>query len=640
MAFRNTGLVSVKKFDDDIRELDLGYNNIVTLEPDLKDRILNEVKSLFPKALTKLIVCRNRLTELDVSMCSHLVYLDCSYNDLESFPLIGKYNDTLVHLNCSHNRISNRFFGDFVYPDTLSYLNVSFNKLDRIVLGEKSMLKILLCTNLNLTELIIPAKAWRVECDYNKLKILIIRFSKLLVLKCSHNRLTEIYANPELKELHCADNWITKLINIEMLMVLDASHNRLSEVATNASKINLRGNLFSTIPYIGIDVVELDLSENGLVKMDTSPYPHLEILWCSDNRISRIISNAKVIDVHGNRLGSRFKLNYSKVAGERMFGIDLDDGEASDDDDYFGALDTIEGTGGRCILPQVKILNISSNGLIELRIPDTLEHLDCSQNELVAVSFKTQPLYKAVQSKSKYQIPHVSNSCPESLHQLEAEEARHPLGRAGALVQQDFAAAAHNQQRRLDAHRVRRAQFDGELRLGAGLPRLADRRQRTPRAPRIPGQANRGAQLHERLVERARARRAEPALRHPAESRAGARRGDIGGIVLHPRHHSQHVAIHHRVRQSEGHAGDGRGGVVSHSRKRADGVVLAREPSRRHHRLRRPLHVARPLSSIPGRSTGPADRFRAPRPGLPRWETAAGISGSTEWRSARGSVAA
>ena len=67
------------------------------------------------------------------------------------------------------------------------------------------------------------------------------------------------------------------------------------------------------------------------------------------------------------------------------------------------------------------------------------------------------------------------------------------------------------------------------------------------------------------------------------EAFAGARRSDVGGGVGHPRHHPEDVAIHRRVGQLEGDAGDGGCGIVADPRQRADGRIVARETARGHH---------------------------------------------------------
>src|ERR1035438_3076326 len=70
--------------------------------------------------------------------------------------------------------------------------------------------------------------------------------------------------------------------------------------------------------------------------------------------------------------------------------------------------------------------------------------------------------------------------------------------------------------------------------------------------------------------------------------------GNVMRVVarLQARHHAHHIAIHHRTRQAESDARDGRGGVIAHACERADGLIFARKPVRVRYLLGRAPQVA------------------------------------------------
>src|SRR5262249_7326143 len=156
-------------------------------------------------------------------------------------------------------------------------------------------------------------------------------------------------------------------------------------------------------------------------------------------------------------------------------------------------------------------------------------------------------------------------------------ESRHPAGAGIALTQENPTVLADHEQRAIETNRFEFAKLDRQLSNCSRNMRTARRPDRAEQTERIAGQADRGAELHEGLVEVTGLAWLEPLLCDGAEAFPSARAADIGRIVLHARDHTQHIAIEHGARNRKGDAGNGSGGVIADSGKSADRVVVLGE---------------------------------------------------------------
>ena len=165
----------------------------------------------------------NQLTNLDVSSCTSLTYLNCNYDGITNLTLTGA--SALTFLNCSNNLFSSidvstntALQGLFCYGTQISALDISAN----------TALIILQCHGNQLTSLDVStntALSWLV-CANNQLTSLnLTGASALSELQCENNQLASINlsSNTSLHALVCNDNYLLNL-DVSLNPVLDYFH--------------------------------------------------------------------------------------------------------------------------------------------------------------------------------------------------------------------------------------------------------------------------------------------------------------------------------------------------------------------------------------------------------------------------------
>ena len=162
--------------------------------------------------------------------------------------------------------------------------------------------------------------------------------------------------------------------------------------------------------------------------------------------------------------------------------------------------------------------------------------------------------------------------------------------------------------------------------------------QRASGAGRLARRADRGPQLHDRLVPVARAS-------HPGARRPGCRRARRSATPARaarkPREHPADVAVHHRQRRAVGNGEDGARGVETDAGHGQCGLQRPRErPAWRSTTCRAPGAGCGRDGSSRGLTTGPARPPPSRRPGPEGWERARGTPRSRGRRSSPWSAAA
>lgn len=114
-------------------------------------------------------------------------------------------------------------------------------------------------------------------------------------------------------------------------------------------------------------------------------------------------------------------------------------------------------------------------------------------------------------------------------------------------------------------------------------------------ARRARGRADRGPQLHERLVERAGPLRRDAGEQACAHGAAHGRVEHVGIVVRQARHHAQHVPVHGRHGDAKADRRDRAGGILPHAGQREERRIVGGERSVKafHHLPRRALEVSR-----------------------------------------------
>ena len=159
---------------------------------------------------------RNLIGKLDVSNCTELVELDCSYNQL-------------TELDISNNT-------------AMWYLDCGYNQLTELDVSNNTALVHLYCGDNQLTELDISNNTamWYLDCGYNQLTELDVSNNTALVyLNCGYNQLTEldISNNTALEHLVCDNNQLTELdiSNNTAMWILSCRNNQLTSLNLESS---------------------------------------------------------------------------------------------------------------------------------------------------------------------------------------------------------------------------------------------------------------------------------------------------------------------------------------------------------------------------------------------------------------------
>ena len=109
---------------------------------------------------------RNLIGKLDVSNCTELVELDCSYNQLTELDISN--NTAMWYLDCGDNQLTEL---DVSNNTALVYLNCGYNQLTELDISNNTALEHLRCDNNQLTELDISNNTamWILFCRNNQL---------------------------------------------------------------------------------------------------------------------------------------------------------------------------------------------------------------------------------------------------------------------------------------------------------------------------------------------------------------------------------------------------------------------------------------------------------------------------------------
>lgn len=268
------------------------------------------------KALVSIKCSKNQITELDVSDCPLLTYIDCTNTGLERINLSGCYS--LDRVTLGYNNLADIDVG---WSTTLGTLNVNDCQLTELDLSDCVSLHDLGCYNNRLKKLDIPhryrlAGLW---CYGNEIKSLDVSNAPFLrMFNCGDNELTELNITGciRLSSLYCYNNRLTTIDIADQKEVLGAFYcysNKLTELdvsgyrmlgelhcsdndimrldITNCRRLHwlyCSYNRIEELDFTGLDThvfERLDCSFNRLRKMDITPMTYLLRVWCQGNRI-------------------------------------------------------------------------------------------------------------------------------------------------------------------------------------------------------------------------------------------------------------------------------------------------------------------------------------------------------------------
>ena len=217
---------------------------------------------------------RNLIGKLDVSNCTELVELDCSYNQLTELDISN--NTAMWYLDCGLNQLTEL---DVSNNTALVELDCGYNQLTELDISNNTALEDLTCYNNQLTELDISNNAALVElyCGNNQLTELDISNNTALgYLVCDNNQLTELDVsnNTALVWLVCSYNQLTELdvSNNTALVYLNCGYNQLTE-------LDISNN--TALEHLVCD-------NNQLTELDISNNTAMWILSCRNNQLTSL----------------------------------------------------------------------------------------------------------------------------------------------------------------------------------------------------------------------------------------------------------------------------------------------------------------------------------------------------------------
>jgi Leucine-rich repeat (LRR) protein len=264
--------------------LDCGFNNIEVLDlskcPNLKKILCrdNNIKVLDLSQCPNLeyLDCfyNQIITDLNLSQCSNLEFLDCGLNDIKVLDLSKCPN--LKKILCRDNNIK---VLDLSQCPQLVYLSCFNNQITDLDLSQCPNLMFLDYSNNQITDLDLSqcTNLEDYKCDHNKIKVLNLnKFTKLKSFGCSNNEITDLDLSqcPNLKILNCSNNEIE---------LLDLSHcANLEELECLDNQIqSVQLKMFSSLRQI-------NYQSNELTILEILNCPELRVVQCSHNLISTL----------------------------------------------------------------------------------------------------------------------------------------------------------------------------------------------------------------------------------------------------------------------------------------------------------------------------------------------------------------
>lgn len=269
------------------------------------------------------------LTKLDVSRCTSLRGLDCSFNNLTA--LVLPTSAPLERFDCSSNRLTsldlskytslrsvdcdnNRLTSVAGKLPSLTHLVVTKNNLTTINLSNYPALQVLFCGQNQISRISGSAPNLNdLDCSYNALTVLPMEgMTNLHTLTCNDNKLTSLDLSKAvgLNTLVCSNNAIKSLdlSGAVGLVTFTCQY--------DATKANGQAK-FAALTGKAPKLVELNVANQGLTTLDMANYPALTRLYAANNQLTSITGQAPqltYLDCGTNALKALNLANFPKIS--------------------------------------------------------------------------------------------------------------------------------------------------------------------------------------------------------------------------------------------------------------------------------------------------------------------------------------
>ncbi|MBK9352531.1 MAG: T9SS type A sorting domain-containing protein [Bacteroidetes bacterium] len=219
-----------------------------------------------------------------------LKYLDCSFNQLGSLPILPS---SLTHLDIRYNIFSSLP----ILPNTITYLDCEYNQLTSLPSLPSSLI-ILYCNENQLTSLpLLPSSLEFLYCINNKLNSLPTLPNSLTRALFDYNNLTSLPTLPSsLKYLYCDNNQLTNLPTLpNSLFRLDCLNNQLTSLPNlpgTLESLYCDNNQFTSLPSLPALLKHLTCTGNPLGCLPLLPNSLLSLrvkgtlIKCYPNQVS------------------------------------------------------------------------------------------------------------------------------------------------------------------------------------------------------------------------------------------------------------------------------------------------------------------------------------------------------------------
>ncbi len=217
---------------------------------------------------------------------TNLTYLDCSWMNLHSLPVLPPHLDSL---DCNTNMNITTIA---MFPSTLQYINCDNNQITALPTLPPSLVK-LICRSNHITSIPnFPSGLAYIDCMDNNLTSLPTLPNVLTYLSCSNNNLTTIPAIPNsLLTLNCNNNLITALPALPSnFQALSCGSNHLTSLPTlpaTLTTLECGSNLLTTLPALPTGLLNLGFGHNQISNVSPFP-PGLQYLDCSSTLMTTL----------------------------------------------------------------------------------------------------------------------------------------------------------------------------------------------------------------------------------------------------------------------------------------------------------------------------------------------------------------
>lgn len=298
---------------------------------DLHSNNITNIIYPLPTSLRTVTITHNNLISL-FALPDSITYLDCAYNSISNLNTLPA---DLTTLNCSYNQLASLSN----LPASITYLNCSNNPISSLS-SLPPNLEILYCKQLQITTLpSLPNSLSELTCSNNNLSSLpVLQSTQLESIDCSFNQLNSLPDLPNtLTSLFCNNNQLNLLPQLpQSLIVLFASNNQLTSLGAlpnSLTDVFVNINSLQSITNFPTQLVNFNAAINQLSSLPS------------------IITNQPInlLDISNNQLTS------------------------------FPSFTNYTSSFSLCEF----ILN--NNQLTQLTIPDYVETLDCSFNQIQSI---------------------------------------------------------------------------------------------------------------------------------------------------------------------------------------------------------------------------------------------------------------